>query len=53
MKLETFFEKFDQFADAPNSVVKMRELVLKLAVQGKLVDQLPSDEPATKLLGRI
>ena len=53
MKLETFFEKFDQFADAPDAVEKMRELVLLLAVQGKLVDQLPSDEPATKLLERI
>ena len=37
MKLETFFEKFDQFADAPDAVAKMRELVLELAVQGKLV----------------
>ncbi len=37
MKLETFFEKFDQFADAPDAVAKMRELVLQLAVQGKLV----------------
>ncbi len=53
MMLETFFEKFDQFADAPDAVAKMRELVLHLAVQGKLVDQLPSDEPATKLLERI
>jgi hypothetical protein len=25
MKLETFFEKFDQFADAPDAVVKMGE----------------------------
>ena len=39
MKLETFFEKFDQFADAPDAVAKMRELVLQLAVQGKLVEQ--------------
>ncbi len=37
MKLETFFEKFDQFADAPNAVAKMRELVLHLAVTGHLV----------------
>ena len=36
MKLETFFEKFDQFAEAPNAVAKMRELILQLAVQGKL-----------------
>ena len=53
MKLETLFEKFDQFADAPDAVAKMRELVLLLAVQGKLVDQLPSEEPAVKLLERI
>ena len=26
MKLETFFEKFDQFTDAPDAVEKMREL---------------------------
>jgi type I restriction enzyme S subunit len=39
MTLETFFEKFDQFADAPDAVAKMRELVLQLAVQGKLVEQ--------------
>ena len=30
MKLETFFEKFDLFADAPDAVAKMRELVLQL-----------------------
>ena len=27
MKLETFFEKFDLFADAPDAVEKMRELI--------------------------
>jgi type I restriction enzyme S subunit len=43
MKLETFFEKFDQFADAPGAVGKMRELVLELAVQGRLASALPSD----------
>ena len=37
MKLDTFFEKFDQFADAPDSVLKMREIILMLAVQGRLV----------------
>jgi len=34
--LHTFFEKFDQFASAPNAVAKMRELVLQLGVTGKL-----------------
>ncbi len=53
MTLATFFAKFDQFADAPEAVAKMRELVLQLAVQGKLVDQLPGDAPADKLLEQI
>jgi type I restriction enzyme S subunit len=53
MKLETFFEKFDQFAEAPNAVAKMRELVLGLAVRGKLVEQHPNDEPASELLKQI
>ena len=50
MKLETFFEKFDQFADAPDAVAKMRELVLRLAMQGKLVSQNPRDKPADSLV---
>ncbi len=50
MKLETFFEKFDQFADAPDVVAKMRELVLNLAVTGKLVAQDDRDESASSLL---
>jgi len=52
MTLKILFEKFDQFADAPNAVAKMRELVLHLAVHGKLVSQSVGDEPATKLLKR-
>ena len=50
MKLETFFEKFDQFADAPDAVAKMRELVLQLAVTGKLVAQDNRDKPASSLV---
>jgi type I restriction enzyme S subunit len=53
MKLETFFKKFDLFADAPDAVEKMRELVLELAIQGKLVAQSSEDEPAFKQLERI
>jgi type I restriction enzyme S subunit len=34
MTLDTFFEKFDLFADAPNAVAKMRELVLWSAFSG-------------------
>lgn len=53
MNIETFFEKFELFADAPGAVGKMRELVLSLALQGKLVSQDPDDEPAEELLERL
>jgi type I restriction enzyme S subunit len=53
MKLETFFEHFDLLTNAPNAAAKLRELVLQLAVQGKLVPQDPNDEPASVLLKKI
>lgn len=53
MRLEAFFEKFELFADAPNAVARMRELVLDLAVRGKLVGQRAADEAASALLKRI
>lgn len=40
-------------AGAPNGIQKLRELILELAVRGKLVPQDPSDEPASELLKRI
>jgi type I restriction enzyme S subunit len=40
-------------ADAPNGIKKLRELILELAVRGKLVEQNASDEPAGELLKRI
>lgn len=33
-------------------VTKLRELILELAVRGKLVEQSPTDEPATQLLNK-
>ena len=50
MKIETFFENFELLTDAANAVTKLREIVLQLAVQGKLVPQNPNDEPAYALL---
>ena len=46
MTLETFFEKFNQFADAPDAVAKMRELVLDLAVRGRLLSSCSLDSSA-------
>ena len=40
-------------AGAPNGIKKLRELILELAVRGKLVPQDPTDEPASELLERI
>ena len=40
-------------AGAPNGVKKLRELILELAVRGKLVAQDSGDEPAIELLKRI
>ena len=53
MRLETFFNNFELLADAPNGVQKLRELILQLAVQGKLTLQDPNDEPAFILLEKI
>ena len=53
MKPETFFEKFDQLADAPDAVAKMRELVLDLAIQGKLVERKASDRDGNSLLKKL
>ncbi|RKT58781.1 type I restriction enzyme S subunit [Azonexus fungiphilus] len=46
-------QHFDQVAQAPGGITRLRELILTLAVQGKLVPQDPTDEPASVLLERI
>ena len=53
MKAETFLEQFGHLAEAPNDIPRLRELILQLAVRGKLVPQDPNDEPASELIKKI
>lgn len=45
--------EFDLILDAPDSILQIRELILQLAVQGRLVKQNSDDEPALELLRRF
>ena len=44
---------YEQIADAPDAIARLRRFILDLAVRGKLVEQDPVDEPASELLKRI
>jgi len=44
---------FDTAFAAPDGIKKLRELILTLAMQGKLVAQDPNDPPASQLLKNI
>jgi len=45
--------QFELLATAPGAGARLRELILSLAVQGKVVQQDSRDEPASELLRRI
>ena len=53
MNPDTFFDNFGMLADTPDGVSKLRELILQLAVQGKLVPQDENDEPANILFDEM
>ena len=53
MNADRLLAHYDRIADAPDAVPRLRRFVLDLAVRGKLVEQDPSDEPASELLKRI
>ena len=52
MTPQKFIEVFDTVAEAPGGIERLRELVLQLAVRGKLVPQDAGDGPATSILER-
>lgn len=51
--MELLQQYFDTAFAAPDGIPKLRELILKLAMQGKLVPQNPNDSPASELLRSI
>jgi hypothetical protein len=53
MNAKRMLARYDQIADTPDAIVRMRRFILDLAVRGKLVPQDASDEPASELLKRI
>ncbi len=53
MTPKELIDAFEVLADAPEGVDRLRELVLQLAVQGKLVPQDTNDEPASEVLESI
>ena len=50
---ELLEQHFDTAFAAPDGINKLRELILALAMQGKLVPQDPNDPPASQLLKEI
>lgn len=50
MNAERLLELYDNISEAPNAVARLRRFVLDLAVRGKLVEQDPTDEPASILM---
>jgi type I restriction enzyme, S subunit len=53
MDKRMLLSNLDVLATAPGGVARLRELILTLAVQGKLLPQDPADEPASVLLQKI
>lgn len=51
--MELLEQHFDTAFSAPDGIKKLRELILTLAMQGKLVPKHPNDLPASQLLKEI
>ena len=53
MNADQLLAHYEQIADAPDVIPRLRRFILDIAVRGKLVEQDPADEPASELLKRI
>jgi type I restriction enzyme, S subunit len=50
MNAELLLAHFDRISDAPDAIPHLRQFIFKLAVRGKLINQNPSDDSASKLV---
>ncbi|MFL0350528.1 restriction endonuclease subunit S [Stenotrophomonas lactitubi] len=53
MDAQQFLTEFGHISKAAGGISRLRDLILALAVQGRLVPQLESEEPAVRQLARI
>lgn len=53
MDSKTFFDNFETIANAPGGIARLRELILALAVKGRLVNQDQGDGSADELIRKI
>lgn len=53
MDTDLFLQQFGHLAQGEGGIKKLRDVILQLAVRGKLVEQNPADEPAEVLLKKI
>lgn len=53
MNAVRLLQHYEQIADAPDAIARLRRFILDLAIRGKLVPQDPADEPAKALLARV
>lgn len=53
MGADLFLQQFGHLAQTEGGIKKLRDVILQLAVRGKLVEQNPADEPAEVLLKKI
>lgn len=53
MDTKTFFENFETVADAPGGIARLRELILDLAISGRLLPQIEEEDSSGNLIDEL